>query len=239
MNVSILCITKDRPEFLPWLKWDIEKQTYDGHREVIVVDSSKESNKAWFAYHMPYARLIELPNHYVCGHARQAALDASTGDVIAWFDDDDWHHPDHLKACVGGLQGGAHISVVTAKDRLILKTMTLFTFEESILCHTPFFVCRAEDAKRYDFEPLLLGEDVPWMEQVAGDAFHEPGAVFIPKWNLPSFLLIHHKNTWNSPDKHEYTFYLEFTGKPLPKKPPEGVSEQVWRETWEHLGRLR
>ncbi len=74
MKLSVLCITKDRPEFLPWLKWDLEKQTYDGELEVIVVDSSLQPNKTWFEREMPYAKLIELDHAKVCGHARQAAL---------------------------------------------------------------------------------------------------------------------------------------------------------------------
>ena len=39
--VSCLCVTEERPAFLPWLFWNYGKQDYWA-RELVIVDSSRE-----------------------------------------------------------------------------------------------------------------------------------------------------------------------------------------------------
>ncbi|MDX6511428.1 MAG: hypothetical protein QOE36_932, partial [Gaiellaceae bacterium] len=42
--VSCLCVTEDRPAFLPWLLWNYRKQDYEA-RELVIVDSSSELSR--------------------------------------------------------------------------------------------------------------------------------------------------------------------------------------------------
>ena len=39
MRVSCLCVTENRPEFMDWMLWNYDRQTWP-ERELVVVDSS-------------------------------------------------------------------------------------------------------------------------------------------------------------------------------------------------------
>ena len=39
--VSCLCVTENRPAFVPWLLWNFNKQDHPS-RELVIVDSSRE-----------------------------------------------------------------------------------------------------------------------------------------------------------------------------------------------------
>lgn len=98
--VSCLCITENRHAFVPWLLWAYDRQQWR-NRELVVVDSSQPPIK------LPERRDIQVltaPPGASLGRKRNLALDAARGHVVAWFDDDDWQHPERLSMLVPDLQ---------------------------------------------------------------------------------------------------------------------------------------
>jgi len=90
--VSCLCVTENRQAFMPWLLWNYDRQFWN-RRELIVVDSSDPPVT------LPKRediRLIHVAPGTSLGKKRNVALAAARGEVVAWFDDDDWQHPKRL-----------------------------------------------------------------------------------------------------------------------------------------------
>jgi hypothetical protein len=94
--VSCLCVTENRHAFMPWLLWGYDRQAWK-RRELVVVDSSdppvslpKRSD----------IRVLHVPPGTSLGKKRNLALEAARGQVVAWFDDDDWQHPKRLSTLV-------------------------------------------------------------------------------------------------------------------------------------------
>lgn len=75
MKISVLCVTK-RPEFGAWVEWNYSKQRTHVDRELVVVQGPPEGGTL-------------APD-------RARALELASGSHVAWFDDDDWQHPDRL-----------------------------------------------------------------------------------------------------------------------------------------------
>jgi hypothetical protein len=94
--VSCLCVTENRHAFMPWLLWGYDRQAWK-RRELVIVDSSdppvslpKRSD----------IRVLHVPPGTSLGKKRNLALEAARGEVVAWFDDDDWQHPKRLSRLV-------------------------------------------------------------------------------------------------------------------------------------------
>lgn len=72
--ISCLTVT-NRPEWRAWVNHQVAKQTTSADFEHIVIETG--------------------PGETI-GAARTRALKAAKYETIAWFDDDDWSHPDRL-----------------------------------------------------------------------------------------------------------------------------------------------
>jgi glycosyltransferase involved in cell wall biosynthesis len=94
--VSCLCVTQNRPEFIPWLLWNFDRQEWK-RRELVIVDSSNEPLEIEGRAEV---RVIHAPRGTSAGKARNIALRAAAGEMLAWFDDDDWQHPERLSRLV-------------------------------------------------------------------------------------------------------------------------------------------
>ena len=106
MKISYLCVTHERPQFIPWLLWNFERQTWPD-KELIIVDSS-ETPAAVFAREHPDVRVVAAPGANVPAK-RNIALAEAAGDAITWLDDDDWRHPDSA-AVLAALLDGAPVA---------------------------------------------------------------------------------------------------------------------------------
>jgi len=104
--VSALCVTEDRPEFIPWLLWNHAKQDHP-RRELIIVDSSRE---ALTGSESEDVRVISCAPGTTVARKRNLALRAARGDLITWFDDDDWQHPRKLSILAAALSGGVTLA---------------------------------------------------------------------------------------------------------------------------------
>ena len=103
-RISCLCVTYNRPEFHRFLKWNFHKQSWPS-RELVVVDGSDCSYREVFQH--PQINYIHLRGEPNIPLKRNVALDNACGDVVTWFDDDDWQHPNKLSWLVDSLADGA------------------------------------------------------------------------------------------------------------------------------------
>ncbi len=101
--VSCLCVTEGRRAFMPWLLWCFDRQTWP-RRELVIVDSSLEPFQVAGRDDL---RVVTAPPGSGVASKRNLALREAAGDFIAWFDDDDWQHPDRLAWLVEALHDGA------------------------------------------------------------------------------------------------------------------------------------
>ena len=101
--VSCLCVTEDRAAFLPWLLRGYDAQTYP-HRELVVVDSSREP---WDFPERADVRVVSMGHGSWIPAKRNRALEEARGEVVMWFDDDDWQHPERVERLVAVLARGA------------------------------------------------------------------------------------------------------------------------------------
>ena len=106
MLVSCLCVTEDRPHFIPWLVWNFEKQSHPS-LELVVVDSSLEPVKEQLPDGVTYVRAEHGAS---IGAKRNLALKACRGEALTWMDDDDWQHPDKCAILAESLEQGCDVA---------------------------------------------------------------------------------------------------------------------------------
>jgi hypothetical protein len=103
--VSCLCVTESRAQFWPWLWWNFTKQDHH-RRELVIVDSSPEP----IAVDDPRVRVVPAAPGSSVAVKRNLAVRAARGQLVAWFDDDDWQHPRRLSILVGALTAGGRLA---------------------------------------------------------------------------------------------------------------------------------
>ncbi|MEN8130204.1 MAG: glycosyltransferase family A protein [Pseudomonadota bacterium] len=87
--VSCLCVTEGRPEFMPWLLWCYDRQSWV-NRELVVIDSSLEPLQIEGRQDI---RVVPTLHGISVASKRNLAMNEARGEIITWFDDDDWQHP--------------------------------------------------------------------------------------------------------------------------------------------------
>ena len=100
--VSCLCVTEGRSAFLPWLHWNFRKQDYAA-RELVIVDGSEAGD----GIDEPGVRVVRCPPGTSVARKRNVALEAARGELLTWFDDDDWQHPRKLSILARALGDGS------------------------------------------------------------------------------------------------------------------------------------
>lgn len=90
--ISCLCVTEGRSAFSPWLLWGFQRQTWT-NKELVVIDSSARPLESTDSA----VRVIRAPTGTNIPTKRNLALNAARGELVAWFDDDDWQHPQRLE----------------------------------------------------------------------------------------------------------------------------------------------
>ena len=108
--VSCLCVTEDRPAFAEWVLWNFGKQDY-ANRELVVVDSSRTGSTF---HESDCVRVVSAPPGTSVPAKRNLALSAASGEILTWFDDDDWQHPRKLSLL----------------DMMVFATLKRYAFEE-------------------------------------------------------------------------------------------------------------
>ena len=105
-SVSVVIRTKDRPTFLRRALASVAAQAYP-RLEVVVVNDGGEDPAAVLA-EFEGALEIFLVNYSTSvgrSRAAQAGLEAATGELVNFLDDDDEFRPGHLATLVGAITG--------------------------------------------------------------------------------------------------------------------------------------
>src|SRR5262245_37893777 len=104
--VSCLCVTEDRAAFMLWLLWCCDRQTY-ARREVVIVASSASSFEPGDRNDI---RVVGMPTGSSIASKRNRALKEARGEIITWFDDDDWQHPNKCALLAEALADGTRFA---------------------------------------------------------------------------------------------------------------------------------
>lgn len=101
-SVSVVLPTR-RPENLGFAVEQIRRQTWSRLELVLAVHGIPRDHPALLSalrdYDRPY-RVVEVDERRLLGEVLNAAVDQSSGDLIAKMDDDDWYSPRHVEDLV-------------------------------------------------------------------------------------------------------------------------------------------
>jgi glycosyltransferase involved in cell wall biosynthesis len=222
--VSCLCVTEDRPAFLPWLFWNYRKQDYPS-RELVIVDSS---NSDLPAPDGSSVTVVRCPPGTSVARKRNLAVEAARGVVITWFDDDDWQHPRKLSilaAALGddGVLAGSRRSWFVDLRRGRARSHDA---QRSVIFNGLAVRRAALDGVRFD-EQRARAADTAWVASVRRRARCDPRIVS----HVLSWWLCHSGNISNPARRYVFAQPLAAVR--------ESVGVEEWGETDEELERLR
>ena len=96
-------MTEGRATFMPWLLWCFDRQAWPT-RELVIIDSSEQPVQVAARDDV---RVLTVPTRTAVPAKRNIALQEAHGEILTWFDDDDWQHPYKLVWLIEALCGGA------------------------------------------------------------------------------------------------------------------------------------
>jgi glycosyltransferase involved in cell wall biosynthesis len=103
MRISIITPTCGRERYLPSLYRNFAEQTH-ADRELLVHDDSPEPSPFFSALRDPRVRYVHAAGQRVTiGTKRNQLIERATGELIAFFDDDDFYAPGYLEAMAASL----------------------------------------------------------------------------------------------------------------------------------------
>jgi len=118
-KVTILTPTKDRPGFLAQCSKYVEAQTYPKRLlQWVIVNSGDD-------IYVPDIAIEGITNYVIhqsglsLGMLRNRGVNASEGDIIVHFDDDDWHAPDRVERQVVPFLVRPQLELVATDDYYI------------------------------------------------------------------------------------------------------------------------
>lgn len=196
-KVSVCCVT-NRPEFRDWLMWNYEKQFLSDGRTVL--------EHARAGHNSDESELIIVNNPKTIADGRNAALQRARGDVVTFFDDDDWQYPDRLQ-----IASKATDNCVGSRNALMVDVYTggFIKRRAGWILHFNSFAAPTRIARQIQFEDGA-GEDVKWTGEVqrACDAEFQIDALDTTI-NL-HWWMCHERNTVNTRDRYRFEQSDEF-----------------------------
>lgn len=97
MKISIITPTYGRERYLPSLYRSFAEQTHDD-RELLIHDDSPEPSPFFAALRDPRVSYRHTAARVTIGEKRNQLIERASGDLIAFFDDDDFYAPGYLTA---------------------------------------------------------------------------------------------------------------------------------------------
>ncbi|MBZ0198492.1 MAG: glycosyltransferase, partial [Ignavibacteriaceae bacterium] len=110
--VSVIIPTFNRPQLLNEALSSLTYQTFKDF-EVVVINNGNISVKSIIS-HFEQKISVRLLNSTIKGSvskAKNQGLKEAKGKYIAYLDDDDWYHPDHLKILLNEIEKGKYLAV--------------------------------------------------------------------------------------------------------------------------------
>ena len=200
--VSSICVTEGRPAFMPWLLWCFDRQTWP-HRELLILDSSERP----FVSSRNDVRVVALPPGTGIARKRNLGLRSARGELIAWFDDDDWQHPQKLACLVEALRGGAAYAGSASGWFVELYQSRCAAFRAPQGC----MIFNSAAFRREAVLPVVFREgverasDTYWMRKVAAHCRRSTG---LERDDL-FFWLSHEGNISNPARKKHFSMHLD------------------------------
>lgn len=102
MKISIITPTYGRERYLPSLYRSFADQTHDD-RELLIHDDSPAPSAFFAALRDPRVSYRHTAARVTIGEKRNQLIERATGDLIAFFDDDDFYAPSYLTAMAAAL----------------------------------------------------------------------------------------------------------------------------------------
>lgn len=218
MKISCLCVT-NRPAFMPWLVWNYAKQTYWNKELIIVSDDPVLWHRT--ERHVNAKNFVSVGN---IAAKRNIALLAATGDAVAWFDDDDWQHPDRLTILAENLTdeyaGGKSSWFMDLESGRCMPYTISPGWE--VLFNGALFRTDFARTVRFD-ESQMRAADTIWMRSLQGKAN-------IINNETLFFWLSHRRNASNPAYSKRFTHDIKDLKYRIGKK---------WGNTDKHLNSLR
>jgi glycosyltransferase involved in cell wall biosynthesis len=222
--ISCLCVTENRPAFIPWLLWCFDRQTWK-HRELVIIDSSAEPCSV---SGRDDVQVIAVPEGTSVAAKRNRALEEAAGEIITWFDDDDWQHPSKLSLLAealtdetpfAGSRDGWFVDLIAS------RCVRYRTPKGRIAFNSAGFRKVAVESIAFR-EDIRRASDSHWMRLVA--AQHR--AAILKRDDL-FFWLSHETNLSNPARKRHFTRDLQIL--------KERVGAEAWGDTDAALASLR
>lgn len=186
------CLVVTQPGRLPMLAESFacfERQTYPAREFVVVHDGGADFGRE-IAAACPGATVREMPAGLTLGELRNAAVDASSGEILCHWDDDDLYGPDRLKMQVEPILSGVRATFLAGFMHLFEASRDLHICYGNPVPNT--LTCRREILKRNRYAATRKAEDSQMMSNVlvGGKWF------IVPRFDL--FLYrFHGANTWD------------------------------------------
>jgi glycosyltransferase involved in cell wall biosynthesis len=163
-KVSCVCITRNRRVFLRQAieYFQRSRARYPGPAELVILDGSEKISSVW------PARYLHRPSSIMqAGLAHNEVCEASSGDIIIQWDDDDWQHPDRIARQVFTLMQAPGDSFAYTsqyywyhlEQRRAAPAKSWSTGEGST---GATFAYWKETWRKTPFEDITIGEDVPF-----------------------------------------------------------------------------
>lgn len=110
-RVSVIVPTHNRLAQLQRALAGVERQSFRDYEVVVVDDGSADSTHEWLSRQEAHVRLVRSAVAAGAGAARNRGVHASTGDLIAFLDDDDVWKPSYLERQVRHLDANPAASL--------------------------------------------------------------------------------------------------------------------------------
>ncbi len=94
--ISVVCSTMNRERFLPGMYRCFDSQTW-AEKTLVVYDNSAHPSEFFSDLKDPRVRYVHDPARKTLGAARNALAELATGELLAFFDDDDFYAPKYLE----------------------------------------------------------------------------------------------------------------------------------------------
>ncbi len=223
--ISCLCVTESRPAFMPWLAWNYEKQDHE-RRELIVVDGSRPGGDV--PWEPPGAIVVRCPEGTSVARKRNLAVEAARGDVVAWFDDDDWQHPRRLSILAEALAGGADLAGCRESWFVDLRhdRARAFVARRHVIFNSIGVRRGALEGVTFD-DRRQRAADTTWMAAVGRRS--ERAAVTVPE--VLAFWLCHDANLSNPARRYHFPHSIGAAR--------DAIGQAAWAETDAELSLLR
>src|SRR5690349_8692917 len=111
----------------PWIVQSLKSvaaQTYPAKEIIVIDDGSSDDSLAKIESSGVPVRLLKTRRSNGAG-ARNAGIEAATGDWIALLDADDIWYPNHLQRAVEMLEGSSDVALMTAHDWIDVNGKTI------------------------------------------------------------------------------------------------------------------